>query len=38
MHRILTTVFALSRATNTTLRQAALSFTADQQAAIAALP
>jgi glutamate dehydrogenase (NAD(P)+) len=38
MRRILTTVFTLSRATNTTLRQAALSFTADQQAAIAALP
>jgi glutamate dehydrogenase (NAD(P)+) len=38
MRRILTTVFTLARAGDTTLRQAALSFTADQLAAIATLP
>ena len=38
MRRILTTVFALSRAAKTSLRQAALTFTADQLAAISTLP
>jgi glutamate dehydrogenase (NAD(P)+) len=38
MRRILTTVFALSRSTPTTLRQAALTFTHSQLATISTLP
>ena len=38
MRRILTTVFALARTTETPLRQAALAFTAEQLATISTLP